>query len=58
MAKALIKARAYSIYDMRRIENMLKNKVEDVLPEKQYTEQLKLDDPKFLRDCQSFIHYK
>ena len=58
MAKALIKAKAYSIYDMRRIENMLKNNVEEMLPEKEYTEQLKLDDPKFLRDCKSFNHYK
>ena len=58
MAKALTKAKAYSIYDMRRIENMLKNKVEDVLPDKQDTVQLKLDDPKFLRDCKSFNHYK
>jgi len=58
MAKALIKAKAYNIYDMRRIENMLKNNVEEMLPEKEYTEQLKLDDPKFLRDCKSFNHYK
>ena len=58
MAKALVKAKAYSIYDMRRIENMLKNNVEDVLPEKEYTEQLKLAGPKFLRDSLSFNHYK
>ena len=58
MAKALVKAKAYSIYDMRRIENMLKNNVEDLLLEKQDTVQLKLDDPKFLRDCKSFNHYK
>ena len=58
MAKALTKARAYSIYDMRRIENMLKNNVEDMPLEKDHQEQLKLDDPKFLRDCRSFNHYK
>ncbi|MCJ7471264.1 MAG: IS21 family transposase [Actinobacteria bacterium] len=58
MAKALTKAKAYSIYDMRRIENMLKNNVEDMLPDKEYQEQLKLDDPRFLRDCKSFNHYK
>jgi hypothetical protein len=58
MAKALVKAKAYSIYDMRRIENMLKNNVEDMLPKKQDAEHLKLDDPRFLRDSLSFNHYK
>jgi len=58
MAAALTKAKAYSIYDMRRIENMLKNNVEDVLPDKEGQEQLKLDDPRFLRDSISFNHYK
>jgi len=58
MAADLKKAAAYSIYDMRRIENMLKNEVKDMLPEKEYPGQLKLDDPKFLRDCQSFNHYR
>jgi hypothetical protein len=58
MAAALTKAEAYSIYDMRRIENMLKNNVEDVLPKKEDTVQLKLDDPKFLRNCKSFNHYR
>ena len=58
MAKALVKAKAYSIYDMRRIENMLKNNVEDMLPKKQDAVQLEMDDPRFLRDCRSFNHYK
>ena len=58
MVKALKKAAAYSIYDMRRIENMLKNEVEDMLPEKEYPGQLKLDNPKFLRDSLSFNHYR
>jgi hypothetical protein len=57
MSAALVKAEAYSIYDMRRIENMLKNSVEDVLPKKDHAVQLKLD-PKFLRNCQSFNHYR
>jgi hypothetical protein len=57
MAAALTKAKAYSIYDMRRIENMLKNNVEDMLPDKD-TVQLKLDDPKFLRNSLSFNHYR
>jgi hypothetical protein len=58
MAAALTKAKAYSIYDMRRIENMLKNNVEDVLPDKEGTEQLKLTEPRFLRDSLSFNHYE
>ena len=58
MAAALTKAKAYSIYDMRRIENMLKNGVEDVLPDKEGPQQLKLDDPKFLRNSLSFNHYR
>jgi hypothetical protein len=58
MSAALTKAEAYSIYDMRRIENMLKNNVEDALPKKEDTVQLKTDDPKFLRNCQSFNHYR
>lgn len=56
MAAAISKAQAYSIYDMRRIENMLKNNVEDILPERK-PEQLKFGDPKFLRNCKSFNHY-
>lgn len=55
---ALTKAKAYNIYDMRRIENMLKNNVEDMLADKEGTVQLKLDDPKFLRNPLSFNHYR
>jgi hypothetical protein len=58
MAKALTKAKAYSIYYIRRIENMLRNEVEDVLPEKDSPGQLKLIEPKFLREAQSFNHYR
>ncbi|MCL4385169.1 MAG: IS21 family transposase [Cyanobacteria bacterium] len=54
---ALEKAKAYSIYDMRRIENILKNGVEN-----QYeVKQLMLHKPcqfKFLRETSSFNHYK
>lgn len=59
MAAALTKAKAYSIYDMRRIENMLKNGVESDMPtlEKKAV-QLKIEDLKFLRDSFSFNHYK
>jgi hypothetical protein len=55
---ALTKAKAYNIYDMRRIENMLKNNVEDMLADKKDAVQLKLDDPKFLRNPLSFNHYR
>ena len=55
---ALEKAKAYSIYDVRRIENMLKNEVEDILPQKDSALQLKLAEPKFLRQAQSFNHYR
>jgi len=59
MAAALKKAAAYSIYDMRRIENMLKNGVESEMPIKEDKPvQLKLEDLKFLRDPSSFNHYK
>ena len=57
LAKALEKAKAYNIYDMRRIENILKNGVEDDTrePELKLEKQLKL---KFLREGSSFNHYK
>lgn len=58
MVKALNKAAAYNIYDMRRIENILKNEAEDMLPEREYPWQLKPDNPKFLRDKLSFNHYR
>lgn len=59
MASALKKAKAYSIYDMRGIENMLKNGVESDMPilEDKPT-QLKIENLKFLRDSSSFNHYK
>lgn len=59
MAAALTKAKAYSIYDMRRIENMLKNEVESDMPMLEETAvQLKIEELKFLRDSSSFNHYK
>ena len=59
MAAALTKAKAYSIYDMRRIENMLKNGVEADMPVlKETPVQLKIEELKFLRDSSSFNHYK
>ena len=57
MGRALEKAKAYSIYDMRRIENILKNGVESDLGEPE----MKLEKPvqlKFLRSSTSFNHYK
>lgn len=58
MSAAIDKANYYSVYDIRRIENMLKNEVEGMVPERQEPLQLKIEDPKFLRDCLSFNHYK
>ncbi|MCL5071613.1 MAG: IS21 family transposase [Actinobacteria bacterium] len=57
LSKALEKAKAYSIYDMRRIENILKNGVENdlVKPELKIEKSVQL---KFLRDGNSFNHYK
>lgn len=57
LGKALEKAKAYNIYDMRRIENILKNGVEDDTrePQLKLEKQLKL---KFLREGSSFNHYK
>jgi hypothetical protein len=58
MSLALIKAKAYSIYDMKRIENMLKNNVESDMPfNKEKQEQLKIQELKFLREPSSFNHY-
>lgn len=57
MGKALQKAKAYSIYDMRRIENILKNGVENDIKEPENS----LDNftqLKFLRSSTSFNHYK
>lgn len=57
MSAALTKAKAYSIYDMRRIENILKNGVENIHDEKEV-----LPDKgiglRFLREGSSFNHYK
>lgn len=58
MAAALKKAAAYSIYDMRRIENMLKNGVEgqdEKEPEALTQRGVQL---RFLREGSSFNHYK
>ena len=58
MSAAIDKANYYSIYDIRRIENMLKNEVEADLPEKDESLQLKIEDSRFLRDSLSFNHHK
>jgi len=58
MSAAIAKANYYSVYDIRRIENMLKNEVEEMVPEKQEPLQLKIEDPKFLRNSLSFNHHK
>ena len=58
MSAAIAKANYYSVYDIRRIENMLKNEVEGMVPEKQEPLQLKIEDLRFLRDSLSFNHHK
>ncbi|TET15108.1 MAG: hypothetical protein E3J77_02860 [Actinobacteria bacterium] len=59
MSAAIIKANYYSIYGIRRIENMLKNGVEDKLPNQEDSSiQLNIEDLKFLRNSSSFNHYK
>ena len=58
MSAAIDKANYYSVYDIRRIENMLKNEVEADLPEKDESLQLKIEDSRFLRDSLSFNHHK
>jgi len=57
MGRALEKAKAYSIYDMRRIENILKNGVEneDIKEPTLTCEGIQL---RFLREPDSFNHYK
>ena len=57
LGKALEKAKAYSIYDMRRIENILKNGVENDTGRPQMTSD-KPTQLKFLRNSSSFNHYK
>jgi len=54
---ALAKAKAYSIYDMRRIENILKNGVENDVGQPELKQQ-KPVQLKFLRESNSFNHYK
>lgn len=54
---ALAKAKAYSIYDIRRIENILKNGVENDVGQPQLKQQ-KPVQLKFLREANSFNHYK
>ncbi|MCL4378670.1 MAG: IS21 family transposase [Actinobacteria bacterium] len=54
---ALVKAKAYSIYDMRRIENILKNGVENDVGQSELKQQ-KPVQLKFLREANSFNHYK
>lgn len=59
MSNALLKAKAYSIYDMRRIENILKNGVEDAQDKGEPKDPLdKGVQLRFLREPQSFNHYK
>ena len=58
MSAALAKAKAYSIYDMRRIENILRNGVEnqDIKEDKDLPDNgIQL---RFLREASSFNHYK
>jgi transposase len=58
VSAALAKAKAYSIYDMRRIENMLKNGVENMDIKESI---VPIDKPvqlRFAREAESFNHYK
>jgi hypothetical protein len=57
MSAALTKAKAYSIYDMRRIENILKNGVENMRDEKEVVPDKGIG-LRFLREGSSFNHYK
>jgi len=58
MGKALEKAKAYSIYDIRRIENILKNGVENEDKKEMETLSSKEVQLRFLREPESFNHYK
>jgi len=59
MSSALSKAKAYSIHDMRRIENILKNGVEDTQDKVELRSPLdKSVQLRFLREPQSFNNYK
>ena len=57
MSAALEKAKHYEIYDMRRIENILKNNVENIRDEKEILlgSEVQL---RFIREGSSFNHYK
>ena len=57
MDAALKKAKHYEIYDMRRIENILKNNVENMRDKKEVMlrSEAKL---RFIREGLSFNHYK
>lgn len=59
-AAACIKAMEYGIYDVRRIEKMLKNEAEKILPEKPENDLLTLfeEPPRFARDGAYFKNYK
>jgi hypothetical protein len=57
LSAALLKARHYGINEMRRIENILKNNVTSIEETKEKVVMPK-DNCKFLREPQSFNHYK
>jgi len=57
MDAALKKAKYYEIYDMKRIENILKNGVENDISRPQIISG-RPTQLKFLRDSSSFNHYK
>ena len=57
MDAALKKAKHYEIYDMRRIENILKNNVENTRDEKEVTTGSGVQ-LRFIREGLSFNHYK
>jgi hypothetical protein len=56
-AAACIKAKAYDIYDIRRIERMLKNGVESDLPKSDDKLALFEEAPKFTRSGDYFKNY-
>ncbi len=57
-ATACIKAKAYGVYDVRRIERMLKNGVESNLPASYDVPTLFEERPRFARDGAYFKNYK
>ena len=58
VSAALVKTKAYSIYDMRRIENMLKNGVENMYIKESIVPIAKPVQLRFTREAESFNHYK